>query len=240
MALKVGRRVFAPNPWLTLLALAVFVLLCGLGRWQLGRAEEKRVLWAGFEAGSEPATALPLTFAPVDRYRQVSVTGRYDAARQFLLDNMSHAGQPGYHVLTPLKLDDGRAVLVDRGFVPFGTARRDQAPPIAVGGETRSIKGRMDALPRPAVELPGATAGAWPRVVSFPRMTEVAAALDVTLHPQVLLLDPAAPDGFVRDWRPPGLAPDQHLGYAVQWFGLAATLAAIWLVLSFPKREDAA
>jgi surfeit locus 1 family protein len=143
-------------------------------------------------------------------------------------------------VLTPLKLDDGRAVLVDRGFVPFGTARRDQAPPIAVGGETRSIKGRMDALPRPAVELPGVATGAWPRVVSFPRMAEVAAALDVTLHPQVLLLDPAAPDGFVRDWRPPGIAPDQHLGYAVQWFGLAATLAAIWLVLSFPKRQDAA
>ena len=66
-------------------------------------------------------------------------------------------------------------------------------------------------------------------------MAELSAALGRELAPRQVLLDPAVPDGYVRDWVVPGTTPDRHLGYAVQWFAFAALAAAIWFVLSFAK-----
>ncbi len=237
VAARKGRRTFRVSPWLTVLTAVACALFVSLGRWQLDRAEQKRVLFEGFASGAGSVQALPLSFEPVARYQRVSVSGRYDGARQFLLDNMSHDGQPGFQVLTPLVLDDGRVVIVNRGFVAFGTASRNERPPIEVGGGQRRVAGRADSLPRPAVELEAAASAGWPRVVSFPRSADLAAALGATVHPQVLLLDAGEPEGFLRAWTAPGLPPDRHIGYAVQWFGFAAAVAVIWLVLGFRREE---
>jgi len=221
-----------------LLALAGIALFVSLGRWQLDRAEQKRVLFEGFAAGDAVALGLPDSFEPVERYRRVHARGRYDPSRQFLLDNMTHEGVAGFHVLTPLVLADGRAVLVNRGFLP-SSGRRDELPPLPVGSsDARQVTGRADFLPRAAVELAAPATSDWPRLVSFPRIVDIRDALGTDVFPQVLLLDADQPDGFLRDWRPPGLHPDQHLGYAVQWFGLAATVLATWALLSFRRKED--
>lgn len=232
-----GRR-FAPAPHWTLLALAGMALFIVLGRWQLGRADEKRELVAAFEAGSRGAIELPAGLAPLDRYQRATVAGRYDPSRQFLLDNMTHDGVPGLHVLTPLVRDDGSVVVVDRGFLP-SRGRRSDLPDIPVDDAPRRVSGRMDFLPRPAVELAAGPAYGWPRLVSFPRVEDLAAALGSPVHAQVLLLDAGEADGFLRDWRPPGMSPDRHIGYAVQWFGLAATVFATWFILSFRKKGGA-
>ncbi len=231
-----GRR-FAPRPGWTLLALAGIALFVSLGRWQLDRAEQKRELFAGFAAGDAAALELPRSFEPVERYRRVRARGRYDPSRQFLLDNMTHEGAAGFHVLTPLVLADGRAVLVNRGFV-LSSGRRDQLPALPVGDDAREVTGRADFLPRAAVELAAPVTSDWPRLVSFPSIEDIADALGTETFPQVLLLDADQPDGFLRDWRPPGLRPEQHLGYAVQWFGLAATVLATWALLSFRREVD--
>jgi len=231
-----GRR-FAPRLGWTLLALAGIAVFVSLGRWQLDRGEQKSVLFAGFAAGDAPAVDLPDSFDPVERYRRIRARGRYDPLHQFLLDNMTHDGVAGFQVLTPLRLADGRVVLVNRGFLP-ATGRRDQLPALPVGDDAREVTGRADFLPRAAVELEAPAASGWPRLVSFPRIDDIRAALGDEVFPQVLLLDPDQPDGFLRDWRPPGLRPDQHLGYAVQWFGLAATVLATWALLSFRKEDD--
>jgi len=234
--LPAGRR-FAPRIHWTLLALAGIALFVSLGRWQLGRAEEKRVLFAGFAAGDVEAVELPGGLVPVERYRRVRASGRYDAGRQFLLDNMPRDGVPGVHVLTPLVRDDGSVLLVDRGWIAIGGDRR-ALPALPVDGAPRQVTGRADSLPRPAVELEAPPGSGWPRLVSFPTTGELAAALGVAVHPQVLLLDDGEPDGFVRDWQPPGMTPDRHIGYAVQWFGLATAVAVTWLVLSFRPRKE--
>jgi len=225
-----GRR-FAPAPHWTLLAIAGMALFASLGRWQLDRAEDKRELFAAFAAGSDRVIELPTGLEPIGRYRRVTVGGRYDASRQFLLDNMTHDGVPGVHVLTPLLRDDGTAVIVNRGFVPSG-GRRSQLPDLPAGGEPRRVSGRMDFLPRPAVELEAPPSSGWPRLLSFPRAGDLASALDTPVHPQVLLLDADQPDGYLRDWQPPGMTPEKHVGYAVQWFGLAAAVFVTWFVLS--------
>lgn len=238
MPLNLADRRFAPRLHWTLLALLGIALFVSLGRWQLHRAADKRALYAGFAAGSGPAVALPENYHPVERYQRVAARGHYDASRQFLLDNMTHDGVPGFHVLTPLVQYDLRVVLVDRGFVPM-TGSRSDLPRIAVDEGERSVTGRADNLPQAAVSLEAAPATGWPRIVSFPKMPEIADALDAKVFPQVVLLDADAADGYLRDWRPPGMGPDRHLAYAVQWFGLAATVFATWVVLSFRNREAA-
>ena len=82
------------------------------------------------------------------------------------------------------------------------------------------------------IELASETPAGWPKLVSFPRMEQLGAALGHELHPQLILLDPASPDGYTRDWRPAGLGPERHLAYAAQWFALAATAVVIWIVLA--------
>jgi surfeit locus 1 family protein len=231
-----GRR-FAPRIHWTLLALAGIALFVSLGRWQLGRAEEKRMLFESFAAGDVAAVALPGGLVPVERYRRVQASGRYDAGHQFLLDNMPREGVPGVHVLTPLVRDDGSVVIVDRGWIAMGGDRR-ALPALPVDEAPREVTGRADRLPRPGVELEAPPGSGWPRLVSFPTTADLAAALDAEVHPQVLLLDAGEPDGFTRDWQPPGMPPERHLGYAVQWFGLATAVAVTWLVLSFRPRKE--
>ncbi|MBS0395041.1 MAG: SURF1 family protein [Proteobacteria bacterium] len=232
--LRLGRRVFAPRLLPTLLLLPLLALLLGLGHWQLGRAAEKRALVAAFRAGSGPA--LPLGAAPAPRYAHVAVAGRYLGARQFLLDNMTHAGVAGYRVWTPLERADGSLLLVDRGWLPVG-ASRAVLPPLDVDGAARTLTGRIDDLPRAGLRLAGAIEPGWPRRVAYPTWAELEAALGRPLAHVLVLLDAGAADGFVRDWQPPAPGPERHLGYALQWFALALTLLVAWFVVHLKRPE---
>ncbi len=147
--LNLGRLRFEMRPVATATTAVSVILFIVLGNWQLERAAEKRSLDADFSRAG-PILTLPPASIAVPRYQRVSAAGTYDAAHQFLLDNMSESGTAGVHVLTPLLLADGNAVLVDRGWVPFG-ATRDSLPPVGVGTEPRSVSGRLDRAPAPAV-----------------------------------------------------------------------------------------
>jgi surfeit locus 1 family protein len=213
------------------------LLFVVLGNWQLGRAAEKRALDEDFSR-AEPALPLPSASIAVPRYQRVTASGSYDTDHQFLLDNMSETGRAGAHVLTPLLLPDGNAVLVDRGWVPFG-ATRDSLPDVAVAGTSRAVAGRMDQLPRPSIRLKAPPADGWPRLTSFPEMKELTSQLGRDLHPQLILLDPREPDGFKRNWQVTGTTSVRHLGYAIQWFAFAATAIAIWLALGLRRSGEA-
>jgi surfeit locus 1 family protein len=215
------------------LAAAAVVAFGALGNWQLGRAEEKRELAGHFDAGGPPIDWQQL---PPDapRYQRVSLRGQYDPGHQFLLDNRSFESVAGVEVLTPLLLDDGTAVLVNRGWQPFGATRQD-FPDVAVDGEKRTVVGRHDELPRPGIWLKAPPATGWPRLVQYPTMAELADALGRKLATRQVLLDPGVPDGYVRAWTVAGTSVDRHIGYAVQWFAFAAVAAALWFVLSFRK-----
>jgi hypothetical protein len=106
---------------MTVLAFSAVLLFALLGRWQWHRAAEKRVLMAAFDAGLQ-AGASELgarTLAATPRYTLLRMRGRYDGAHQFLLDNISRDGVVGYEVLTPFVLEDGRIVVVNRGWLPL-------------------------------------------------------------------------------------------------------------------------
>jgi surfeit locus 1 family protein len=237
---------------LTALLLVVFVLL---GRWQWGRAEAKEALARDFAAGAAAGMAAPQPLAErgtaaLPRYAQVAVQGEWDAARQFLLDNRTRDGRAGYEVLTPLRLADGRWLLVNRGWLPFG-GRRDELPEVASGlpGGTVTLRGRLDELPTAGLASGRAAPpleGPWPRVTSFPQPAELAAALAVgegtgraaALEPRVLLLDAAEPAGYRRDWRPFAKGPEQNVSYAVQWWSFGVLLLVLFVKMNLKAKDQ--
>ncbi|HEY4881539.1 MAG TPA: SURF1 family protein [Steroidobacteraceae bacterium] len=219
---------------MTLLTLAAMVLFFNLGRWQWHRGELKRALAQQFSAGAESVAELgERPTAALPRYAQVRLQGSYDGEHQFLLDNMSHDGLPGYQVLTPLHLNDGRTVIVNRGWVPL-TERRSQPPDVHIDGAfapaassapLQTATGRLDDLPVAGIALghvPPPAGDAWPKLTSFPTIEDLSAALGRPLQSRQLLLNPDQPAGFVRDWHPPGLGAERHLSYAIQWWAFGA------------------
>jgi surfeit locus 1 family protein len=234
VSIKVGSRIFAPSPLLTLLTLALLVLLISLGRWQLRRADEKRALYDSFAAGGDATRPIDTATPPLPRYQHVEAIGHYDASHQVLIDNMVEEGQAGYFVITPFELQDGAWILVNRGWVPVGTSRTLR-PSIPANPQVQTLHGRADKLPSPGIQLGTrmALAPPYPVVANFPTHDEVAALLKEprwAAASELILLDPGEADGFVRHWSPPGFPPLRHIGYAVQWFGLAATLFVIYIV----------
>jgi surfeit locus 1 family protein len=223
--------------WLmTLLTLVAVALFVRLGFWQWHRAQEKSALQAQFDAGS--ATLIDLGSRSTDalaRYTQVRLQGAYDAQHQFVLDNISHHAMPGYEVLTPLHLQDGRTVMVNRGWVPL-TGSRSQLPQIDFdAGSVRAVTGRLDQLPVVGIalgHLPPASGPQWPKLTSFPTMSDLSSALHEPLESRQLLLDPADSFGFVREWQLAGFGPGRHLSYAVQWWAFAALALVLYAALN--------
>lgn len=237
MPIHFKTRTFAPRPFTTLLTVVLIVMLIALGRWQLRRAEEKRALFDSFAAGTDITTVIDGRTPKVPRYRHIAADGHFDASRQLLIDNMVSGGRAGYYVITPFALEGGGWLLVNRGWVPLGASRAAR-PAIAVAADTRQVRGRADNLPSAGIHMGVAAplAPPYPVVANFPTHAEVAQLLEEsawTPAADLLLLDADQPDGYVRDWEPPGFPPMRHTAYAVQWFGLALALFVIWVVTNF-------
>ena len=221
----------------TVAAAVLFALLCSLGFWQLDRAAGKEAALARFEAAR--STVLDETVfgrEPVE-FTRVDLDGRYDPAHQFLQDNRTWRGRSGYHVLTPFRTASHGAVLVNRGWVP-ADPDRSSLPEIAAPRGPVRLEGTV-RLPREDLFVLGDTgysAPGWPRVVQRVELDTMQHSLGYPLADWLVALDPAAPHGYLREWKAtPGLTPDRHRGYAFQWFALAAALFAIWLAVNLKR-----
>jgi surfeit locus 1 family protein len=224
---------------MTLLTLAAVVAFVNLGRWQWNKGDLRAQEAAQFAQGS--GTAEPLAdrrLEEVRRFQRVSVTGTLDPAHQFLLDNRTNQGRPGYEVLTPLYPGNGDTILVNRGWVPF-SGFREKLPDVSFesGGEVE-ITGRVDELPVEGLASGHAAPdekAPWPKVTSYPTPMELAQALGRHVESRIVLLDADAPNGYVRTWQPPGLTAGRHWSYGVQWYAFAALAVALWLILGFRR-----
>ncbi|MEO8463954.1 MAG: SURF1 family protein [Gammaproteobacteria bacterium] len=235
----------------TAVAIVVLALLAALfvylGAWQLRRADENRALAEQF-AGGDSAKVLgdpPALLTDANRFHRVEVRGAYLAAPQFLLDNMLHDGVAGYHVLTALRVEGStRRLIVNRGWVGSGSDRRT-LPDVSASTEPRTITGRIERLPQPGIRLgePAAPASTPTTesvaVVEYPAIADLAAQLGQPLFDYQLLLDPAEPGGYARDWQAPGVSPERNVVYAGQWllFGVGALGAALTLAIKMLRRR---
>lgn len=222
--------------WLPFAIGALFVLLfSALGGWQVSRGLEKRADQAAFDA--ETGFAAWQDGMEIRPYQRIKATGRYDGDRQFLLENITRNGRPGYYLLTPLVALEGEPVLlVNRGWLADpGTAD------LSVPDARITVRGRAGHLPRAAFRMGDAVAASasWPRRAVFPTTGDVAAALGQDVQDFVLLMDAEEAGGFVREWSPAGFGPGKHFGYALQWFAMAVVLSGLLIWNYRKKRFDA-
>lgn len=233
--------------WIVWVAgVALVALTTRLGLWQLDRAAQK-LQWeqARAEQARAPAldaAALPGTAqaAQAHEHRLVAIQGRWLGEHTVFLDNRPMAGRAGFHVLTPLALNDGRVLLVQRGWWPRDAADRTRidAPPPPAG--VQPVRGRIALAPSRLVELAPEAAGPIRQNVD---LAAFAAERRLALLAWVLvqLDDPAVPvnDGLLRQWPEVASGVHKNYGYAVQWFGLAGlTLGLlVWFQLVRPWRR---
>jgi surfeit locus 1 family protein len=224
------------NPRIRLLALvigAVFMVFVttSLGFWQLRRAAEKIALQEAMEGQGlkAPLSALQLkqTVDPVTLVHQrVRLRGTWAAASTVFLDNRQMDAKVGFFVLTPLVLEGGGAVLVQRGWAPRNFESRTQLPPVDTPAGLVDIEGRI-ALPPSKLFEPGAAVAGTIRqnldLVQFQKET------GLPLIAVTVLQTGAPSEGLRRDWPAVQLGVDKHYGYAFQWFALAALVAALTL-----------
>ncbi len=241
--MKLGSRIFAPRLFTTSLIVVMLVVLVSLGRWQLQRADQKRALYDAFDKGADATLAVDRRTLALPRYQHVEAQGSYDASRQILIDNMTDMnGHAGYFVITPFALRSGGWLLVNRGWVPVGGSRAE-LPLVDVSGAPRSIRGRADRLPTPGIQLGSRAvlAPPYPIVANFPSHGEIERLLPDASWARaadLVLLDADQPDGYVRQWQPPGFPPLRNVAYAVQWFGLALALVVIYLVTNLRRAPE--
>ncbi len=229
------------------LAIAAMALFCALGFWQLGRAEEKQaMLAAAQDVLDDREGPLPLQAAGEARrqesYDWAEGAGAFVAGPAVLLDNQTREGRAGiraYRLFQPT--GETAPLLVELGWLPLPGDRR--LPEVALPDGSQHLQGLL-APPfsaGTAAAVVVAQSGGDLLVTSL-EAPGLPVALGVSaLPPRVLRLDPAHPLGYARDLDilPNTLPPRQHLGYAVQWFGLALAVLATALLLTWRSRRRA-
>ncbi|MDX1458959.1 MAG: SURF1 family protein [Marinobacter sp.] len=221
--------------WRLLLFSGLFLpLLISLGVWQLERAQEKKeqlAQWAQ-EAGSLSWVELQAT--GLEAGQPVNVTGHYGEA-SWLLDNRTRDGAPGYEVLTLFHPEQGRPVVVNRGWLQ-APRRRDELPELSRPEGDVRLQGRLSEFPEPPVLKDVARENEeWPRRTQA-LSHQQAQAIHADVVGLVLRLSgPDQPGAYRADWAPDMMGPQTHYGYALQWFSLAAALVILTVLASYRK-----
>lgn len=245
--MNIGPYRFSPPWWGVLLFAVGAAIFCALGSWQIERAHYKQRLLMAQQSARAAAPAViedARDAAALGYGREYYAGGRFDRDHQILLTDQTHASQVGYRVWTALQLDDGTRLMVDRGWIPRAGA--DAALPNPAVPEARvRVRGVWQRLPEPALNW-GAHSACdgqtnWPRALSYPTIEGVRCQYDAPVLDGLLLLDPKAPNGFVRDWEDEkdtvGLHPFGHYAYASQWFLMALVAGVIFIVVNLQRRD---
>ena len=271
-----ARFPFAVRMLTPLLAgLLVMVITVMLGNWQVRRAQQKTELQAVLDAAAQrPAEAVAASAAlreaadkdgagrdvspaqAVERGQRVLLKGEWLASATAFLDNRTHAGRAGYHLLTPLRLADGSGVvLVNRGWVA-ADADRTVLPEVALAPAQVRLEARVHVPEADAFTLAKAGQTEAGRVWQAVDLSHLAARAEVSLPlcsasgagsaclaSWLALQTSDTADGLMRDWPLPVAGIDRHRGYAFQWYCLAALAAALtagyaWRLFSRRHHDD--
>ena len=206
-----------------LLAVVMAVLFVSLGFWQLARNREKHAIAAREKAAyAEPAPDIATIPAEAADGTRAEARGTFDGAHETVLRNQVHNGIDGIGILTPLRLADGTAVLVDRGWVRASSANGVTTDPPPTG--TAVVHGLVhQSSPLAAndtVDHLGDGALAVPRV----DLAAIGRRLPYKLQPvwiEAQAISPSPQGNAPALPEPPPPDPVNHMQYALEWFAFA-------------------
>lgn len=231
---------FEPRLWAIIVTtISVFVFM-ELGKWQLSRADEKNAQHEQLEQyAAEPAITLPEVLIKLEdfQYRNIEVRGEYLPEHTIYLDNKTYKGRAGYHVITPLKIaNSSLSVAINRGWIATGYDRTilplipEIIEPVKVTGVVVSPESRALQLSDKVLPV-GKVWGNFD-------LQRYQVVTDLELQPIMVLQKDKVEDGLIRVWDKPDSGASKNIGYAIQWFSLAATALIIFLVLNVRRKNS--
>lgn len=232
-------RRFIRNWPLGVFALLAILLFTRLGFWQLSRAAEKNQM---LNASLSMQKRAPILWEGKDtlpkQYQLIQLQGVYTPTVLFL-DNQHVEHQFGYQVLSLFRLNSGKNILVDRGFIPVDPARKIW-PKIQVSEGLQSISGQV-YFPSNKIMALG---GMWDGVqgnqsrIEYVDTQQIAEFLHQSIYPFMIRLNKNEPNGFLRDWAIVSMPPERHYAYAVQWFGMASVVLMMLIIFLLKEKNE--
>jgi len=238
------RKTFQVGILGSILAVVFFSGFSGLSWWQYQRAQEKLLLQAEYEQLQQ----LPPVWLVVEpdgqelsRFLKVKVRGQFLPESDIYLDNVIVNGKAGYHVVTPLRINDSeRLVMINRGWVPGGI-RRDVLPQFDTPQTEIEISGRID-LPRSRPiglsddvmpDIEGNNVWLYLDIPYFMKKTGEQDVMD-----NVVLLDVDSNYGFSRDWPDYDAKVGMHIGYTIHWAAFALASLGVYLWFGLRRKDE--
>lgn len=232
---------YAKRPPLTatILALSGVAVLCTLGGWQLERRAQKHELLARMDTADKmpPRKFSPSDLIPENEFMRGEIAGELLYGKEIAISSRTHNGQIGVHIVTPLRLDDGTAILVNRGWAP-----KDYAP-----GErsdnAEHVTGYLRSIEKPNMFVPAniPAKNEW-YAINAP---EISNALHIPNIRPIMLYEMETQNTRTSQKQYPlalNTAPrpnDNHLQYALFWFSMAVILTTIfWLRFMKSPRKN--
>ena len=212
-----------------LLCLLGVVLMVNLSMWQLGRLSDRREFNSEVHERSSLETVniseLDLSDPPAVQWRSAGAIGTYDPSEQVLILNRSQNGVAGLNVVTPLILDDGRAILVNRGFIALSAT-----PPSAPLGTVR-VLGTVQISDQ---RTSGQATQASGEQSEFFRLdiARLEEQIDYELLPVALVAKASEPseEPTIAPINPPELSQGPHMSYAIQWLIFSIAVIVGWVL----------
>ncbi len=247
--MKLGRYEFSPTLWPILFTVAFLILLIWLGNWQLGRADHKykdREIRAKIDTSKVISLKASMNKVAGLLARHVKLEGEFDTKYEAYIANVKYRGQPGFFVITPLKIaNSNTSVLVLRGWKKqtAGFNVLPQAKP-ATAGKIK-LQGIIDKAPAVGIKSGQPDEGFpnWPKIIIYVDFDWYKKQLGHDVLPYVIREKSKIKDGLIRDWdafpaASATMPAEKHMGYAFQWFSLAAVLLVIFLVVNTKRLNN--
>jgi len=218
--------------WPSILVLGFLLLTVTLGFWQLRRGVEKQQTLerVALASAQGPVSLVAALASPEPMVLRVLVEGLWQPSPVFLLENQSHEGRRGVHVLQWLEPVAGERLLVDRGWQIEPVL---MPAPASAGAVT--LHGHLyqpgEPLLKPVVDTTQP-------IVRLPVLDMAVVQAGRSAAPYLLRLDADSPDALQANWHQGGMTPAKHRGYAVTWFCLAAALLLLYCWWLYTLRSN--
>jgi surfeit locus 1 family protein len=229
---------FRPLWKFTAFMLPLFIGCIALAVWQLERLQWKLALIAkvnqNLRAAPIPGEKALAIGTAAAQYRRVRLRGTFDNSKESYVFTTAGEGIPAFHVLTPFTLADGRVLLVDRGMVP----EKLRDPNTRTAGE---LKGEQYI--NGVWRIPDASGWFTPapnvlKRIWYARDVESIATADrIRLAAPVIIEADATPNpgGWPKGGQTVVTFRNEHLEYAITWFGLAAVVLGGWIAFHISR-----
>lgn len=238
---------FTRRGLILLAALGGMLVTAAMGQWQLRRAAQKQALidMRQAQAALAPIEGRSLGHSDASpgnleglMYRAVQLQGQWQTRHTVYLENRQMQGRTGFYVLTPMQLETGVVVLVQRGWVPRHFSDRQALAPVDTPAGEVVLKGFLAPWPSRMYDFGAVEDGPIRQNLDFDAYRQ---QTGLPLLPLSVQQQGDARDGLLREWPVVSGGVEKHHAYAAQWFGLCALVALlyVWFQIVQPQRKQA-